>query len=310
MGLAHGVRRPRYPCRQTSWTREYTAPDVSSYNVNSKWPVRRIGSLAEYDTVVANWTRTLFRGVNMPCEKLKPSLARICPTETCEGELLAIEQEAIRQFVHKAAPLLRPDIQKYLDSATHKWRSPLHSGAMFVGRHYGLPTRCLDWTRSPEIALLFACNGEAMNDAIVWHLNIDDLYDAATARWPEAFGKKEGVVNDIEQDFLDRRSKEWICYMEYHVSLARAQGQKAVVTMTGHLCDDHAHELARFGVSGCGRIRIPADAKKTILQDLELRGFSARVLGLDHDPVDVCVANIKGAIEAKLVPRAKECRFA
>lgn len=38
-------------------------------------------------------------------------------------------------------------------------------------QHYGLPTRLLDWSESPLVALYFALSGQSENDAAVWVLN-------------------------------------------------------------------------------------------------------------------------------------------
>ncbi|QDM01786.1 FRG domain-containing protein [Aliarcobacter butzleri] len=61
---------------------------------------------------------------------------------------------------------------------------------LFVMQHYGIPTRLLDWTESPLIALYFALKKHAdQNDAVIWALK------------PTELNKNSGIDEDKE-DFL------------------------------------------------------------------------------------------------------------
>jgi hypothetical protein len=44
-------------------------------------------------------------------------------------------------------------------------------GWLILARHYGLPTRILDWSMSPLVALFFAVETEPEADAVLWALN-------------------------------------------------------------------------------------------------------------------------------------------
>lgn len=62
---------------------------------------------------------------------------------------------------------------------------------LFVMQHYGIPTRLLDWTESPLIALYFALKKHAdQNDAVIWALK------------PTELNKNSGIDEDKEDFFI------------------------------------------------------------------------------------------------------------
>ena len=42
---------------------------------------------------------------------------------------------------------------------------------MELAQHYGVPTRLLDWTSNPLVALYFACESNSSDDAVIWICN-------------------------------------------------------------------------------------------------------------------------------------------
>ena len=91
---------------------------------------------------------------------------------------------------------------------------------------------------------------------MVWQRALDELCEAAKLQWQSRFGKPSDVEADMECDFLARKERKWISHMKYiKTGVSRAKGQKAVVTHTGHICNDHAFELTHLGVKKTGRNR-------------------------------------------------------
>jgi hypothetical protein len=106
-----------------------------------------IDSISSYLSEIAPYLRDMddlywFRGLGSHNFKLKPSLYRH-PTIVDETEIHALERKLITRFKERSIPYL----PKQTDS---NWE------IMFIMQHYGLPTRLLDWTENPLIALFFA----------------------------------------------------------------------------------------------------------------------------------------------------------
>jgi hypothetical protein len=103
-----------------------------------------------------------FRGEGDSTNDLLHSLYRH-PTKKKKGELLDIERSLIHRFKERSVPYLTANLNSV-------WEY------VFLMQHYGVPTRLLDWTENPMIALFFALTsaqrdqttGKYLKDAAVW----------------------------------------------------------------------------------------------------------------------------------------------
>jgi hypothetical protein len=98
-------------------------------------------------------SRYAFRGLSDAQYRLETTLIRL------RGVFAALERHLLRNFSKYA---LRNVVER--DSVWH-WLS--------VAQHYGLPTRLLDWTYSPFVAMHFStANIEKFNiDGVIWAVN-------------------------------------------------------------------------------------------------------------------------------------------
>jgi FRG domain len=129
--------------------------------------VKHINSLAEFAAFVSETKSPVqarwFRGTSNVAHLLVPSLYRH-PRITDGEALREMEADFMTAFRHRAPPFLQQ-----LPSDDFE--------LLFLMQHHGLPTRLLDWTENPYVALFFALEtartekADEATDAAVWVLD-------------------------------------------------------------------------------------------------------------------------------------------
>jgi hypothetical protein len=214
----------------------------------------------------------VFRGLARADYTNVTSLARL------DGDYPSLERHLLRNFrkyAHRAAP----------GPTTWDW--------LALGQHHGLPTRLLDWTFSPLVALHFATASWPESDALLWAVDCTGVHHALPPVLRDLLDEEGALVFTTEQLALaapevdDLRALQgdgapFGLFFEPPTFDERIASQAAVLsTMSDPSC-----ELDRWLAEhpGIGRAwRIPAELKLDVRRRLDQAQITERSLmpGLD-----------------------------
>ena len=94
-----------------------------------------------------------YRGVSRETYQLIPALGRMAQYD--DDQLRGYEWSSVDEFRRRAKPLVP-------DAPTDDWEW------LFLAQHHGLPTRLLDWTSNPLVALFFAVSKDDKVDGAIY----------------------------------------------------------------------------------------------------------------------------------------------
>ena len=216
-----------------------------------------------------------FRGLARHEHVLSSSLVRLAAGHTDIRRLELALLRNFRKYAHGEAPRT--------DSIWH-W--------LAVGQHRGLPTRLLDWTYSPLVALHFATEDPAdyNTDGLVWCVNFVE----ANKRLPPRLRKllEQECSDTFTMDMLtglgsipdfDALSPEpFVVFVEPPAIDRRILNQFALFSLMSNP-SAVLHDWLQQHPDLCRSVRIPAALKWEIRDKLDQANINERVLFPDLD---------------------------
>lgn len=217
-----------------------------------------------------------FRGLSRADYDLRTSLMRL------GGDYANLESHLLRNF------------EKYAHGAILETRSTWYWLAL--AQHHGLPTRLLDWTFSPHIAVHFATSNTAAfdYDGAIWCVDYVRARDFLPSVLREEIRREEGM-SVFTVEMLERRVKQlrdltelreggddFVVFFEPPSLDARIVNQLALFSMMSTPNSRLDNWLERHA-QVWRRIIIPAELKWEVRDKLDEIGVTERVLfpGLD-----------------------------
>lgn len=220
-------------------------------------------------------SRFVYRGVADEAWGLETSLQRL------GGKFDKLERPLLRNFKKYATPGTIPDANRWVQIS--------------VAQHHGLPTRLLDWTTSPQVALHFATNelSHYSRDGVVWCINFakarkvlpNKLRQILTNEWAFIFAVEMLNNEFVELDDFDRLGSSdppFVLFFEPPSLDARIVNQHAVLSvMPG--AKMFLHDFLANHSELYKRIIIPSELKWEVRDKLDQDNVCERTLfpGLD-----------------------------
>jgi hypothetical protein len=246
--------------------------------------VATVSSVKDFATLVIDATRgghrRWFRGTRDCVHQLVPSLYRH-PKVKGTDPMIDLEWRLLSEFRHEAPPF-----------ANTLPTEPLE--ILFLMQHYGIPTRLLDWTENPFIALFFALENARQErageekDATVWLLDPIGLNKIAGGNRENANQVYGAHAAELGGYRPSQDSKQVIMRLPLAIhgvrNNQRIVAQRGAFTIFGRdttALDQNAELSGPNGV--ITQVRIPALDKKGMFDDLSNIGVADSVVYPDLD---------------------------
>jgi len=233
-------------------------------------------TIAQYPNSVKLHPNFLFRGHADVSWKLEPSFARIANKKGLDRiKALQMEREIVNKFSISASKLL--PIEMTIDLTLARFKSTHGHGIDFMGwfsvmQHFSAPTRTLDWTTSPWVALYFACCEQEECDGAIWIVDFRKATEHAE--------RKLNGRNFVSL-MTDPESPDIVVLTMAFNSNERIEAQQARFSVCTNPLISHESQLNEN--DSLIKIDIPRKLKPAIFRELNQMNITAKTLfpGID-----------------------------
>lgn len=270
---------------------------TKDYDVDMAWPASRMASPDQCLQELLKTPTHVFHGAHEPWPRIISSFDLFfrkyaCPKQPPGG----IETQLFEEFYRQCFRHLQPGARRHIELARLRWHTYRTTGTMFVARHYGLPTRAVDWTPDALIALFFACRRRPMKDGVVWCMERRQFEDCIAKQWRSAYNKTGHIEADFEKDFSTGQEKDILLSLYFPAWMPRPIAQQAFVTVSGAFNVDHAEKIYELAVKDLRRVIIPAELKRPIIDRLDLMGINGYTLEIGDSTIEIIATDIASSL--------------
>jgi hypothetical protein len=156
-------------------------------------------------------------------------------------------------------------------------------GAMAVMRHFGAPTRVLDWSKSRAVAAYFSSVENSECDGAIWWIEDKAIEDSVHPHWErrrfERRCPKAGGHVILDSGIFREDVEAFVTMADFPVQFPRIKAQLGLFTIATRFDVLHDEALAeQVPATRRGRVIIERALKEKVINYLERLGINAHTL--------------------------------